>query len=137
MAKDGILWTSSRDREAHQTCLLASAESLQRSLRHKNCRETAPLGLLARLLTQSPVLLRARLQGPRADVTPWAPEGRRRGSQVHQSLVPPLGSKVSPQRGTNAELSQVWGTQDTFGHHLEAGICTSSLFWKTSVQDTY
>lgn len=56
---------------------------------------------------------------------------------MHQSLVHPLGSKVSPRRGTDAEFSQVRGTQDTFGHHLEAGICTSSLFWKASVQDTY
>lgn len=94
MAKDGILWTSSQDGEAHQTCLLASAESLQRSLRHKNCRETAPLGLLARLLTQSPVLLRARLQGPRADVTPeGCPEG---------GLPPPLGSRREEEREPGA-----------------------------------
>ena len=69
MAKDGILGPSSRDREAHQSCLCASAETLRCSLRNVKGRETGPLGLLAKLLTQSPVLLRARLQGPRAEVT--------------------------------------------------------------------
>lgn len=132
--------------------LLASAESLQRSLRHKNCRETAPLGLLARLLTQSPVLLRARLPGPEADVTalgtwgcpgrtpPSTPSSRKGGGEGTRCIraLCILGFKGRSLGGGRMQnFSQVQGTQDTFGHHLEAGICTSSLFWKATMQDTY
>lgn len=148
MAKDGILWPSSRDQESHQSCLCASAETLQRSLRNVNGRETGPLGLLARLLTQLPVLLRARLQGPRAEVTALAPGqeglpaplGSRREEEREPGASEPCAShefKGESLEGENVELSQVWSTQDTFGHHLEAGTCTSSLFWKASVQNTY
>lgn len=97
---------------------------------------------MARLLTQPPVLLGARFHWPRAQVTALGtragrtspPSGSRREEERElgalRALCTPQIQRWILGGGEMGNCPRVWATQDTCSFHLEAGICTSGLFWE-------